>query len=171
MAWEACEANFRYDLLALDRKCYALVCPTKYAMVEPVAGDSREDIDELAASDWEERRRQVYGLFPHWRGSLRPHFGTRHSGFESHDLKTRARAWIALWELMETWTNGRVAAETRTLDAVGMLKKEIQESGSHKLYPPLLRAVLGAGVCISFEFGRNFVEAFRRPPVVPHFLE
>ncbi|KIY65238.1 hypothetical protein CYLTODRAFT_424514 [Cylindrobasidium torrendii FP15055 ss-10] len=70
---------------------------------------------------------------------------------------------------METWTLGRVPPEADTIAAVKSMRKELMR-GSGMSMPKLQAALDLGGSCIAFEFGRNFVEAFRRASVVPHAL-
>ncbi|KIY60904.1 hypothetical protein CYLTODRAFT_481926 [Cylindrobasidium torrendii FP15055 ss-10] len=156
LAWESCEVNFRYDLLALDKQRYSLAEESVFAFSATSGDGLSMTSEELTASTWEERQQRIFGLFPHWESSLAPRLSSQRVGFESQDLRVRVRTWLALWELMETWTLGRVPPEADTIVAVESMRMELMRGPG--------------GSCIAFEFGRNFVEAFRRAPVVPHAL-
>ncbi|KIY60970.1 hypothetical protein CYLTODRAFT_427722 [Cylindrobasidium torrendii FP15055 ss-10] len=167
IAWECCEANFRFEVLRLDSYRYCLVDTLDFSSREPGKDEDRES--ELDASSWDERRNKIFGIFPHWKSKCVPELSDCDGGFASADSKVRARAYLALWELMQTWTRGRVAPLVDSLSAVEDLKVHLHDAReSDSDLDDSFVAV--AGEHIAFEYITNFIDIFKRPPVLPRSL-
>ncbi|KIY63828.1 hypothetical protein CYLTODRAFT_470429 [Cylindrobasidium torrendii FP15055 ss-10] len=131
IAWECCEANFRFEVLRLDSYRYRLVDSLDFSCRGPAEDEYGES--ELDANSWDERRNKIFGIFPHWRSKCVAELSDGSDGFASTDSKVRGGAYLALWELMQTWTRGRVPPLIGSLSAVEDLKVHLHiahESGS-----------------------------------------
>lgn len=173
MAWEACEVNFRMDVLMIDHQRYLLEPEQQYPVDEPEDGEYKDVRHVLAASNWWECHQKVFGLFPHWNASAIPNCAAGHEGFALGDMCEHATAWLSLWELMETWVHERVPPEPVTTAAVEVLVAELDSADSTADFDgreSLRRAVAVAGECIAVEFGRNCVVEYQQAPVVPHVM-
>ncbi|KIY62235.1 hypothetical protein CYLTODRAFT_494772 [Cylindrobasidium torrendii FP15055 ss-10] len=165
IAWECCEANFRFEVLRLDSHRYCLVDSP-----DSRESDKEEDVEsELDASSWDERRNKIFGIFPHWKSKCVPQLYDCNSGFASANSTARARTYLALWELMQTWTRGRVAPLINSLSSVEDLKVHLRDA--HESGLDLTDSVVAvASEHIAFEYIRNFIDVFKRPPILPHSL-
>ncbi|KIY61435.1 hypothetical protein CYLTODRAFT_478621 [Cylindrobasidium torrendii FP15055 ss-10] len=166
IAWECNEANFRFELLRLDRYRYSLKDVDSYSLAEPLSGSLTEGGHGLDAATWDERRNKIFELFPHWQSRCVPEHGERVGGFGHSHPEVRGTVYLALWELMQTWTRGRIVPSAHMPTVVERLTAYLCADDAHDDTD----AVEVAAEQIAFEYIVNFVDVFKRPPVLPRSL-
>lgn len=164
------EANFRCELLDLDRRRYKLRRRVERNICEEVedVSEARDQGSWLDSTSWDERRSKLYALFPHWRSSLAPDVTLAGRGFASPDCGEAGKAVLGLWQLMNTWEDDGVQPDEESVLAVLELEQKLFSStGLSKRHERLLRR---ATEVVSYRYVLNFVDTFGRAPFLPRSL-
>ncbi|KAG7088003.1 hypothetical protein E1B28_012042 [Marasmius oreades] len=143
--WELFEANFRYELVALDHFCY------------------RTDITKS------EREQQVLGYIRHFNNTIIPHsLAAAHSSFGSKSLNTadgKRHALYGLYLVMEGWTGGPGELPRTIRNSTVKQRLDIQQT-------PVVEFLELKD--LEFAFVHHYVSVFRsvfaRAPLLPHTL-
>ncbi|KIY61125.1 hypothetical protein CYLTODRAFT_460114 [Cylindrobasidium torrendii FP15055 ss-10] len=169
-SWEVGEANFRFELLSLDRHRYTLRKPVKESLCEApdsAAYGQSHEWSWLDSTSWDERQSKLYTLFPHWRSSLKPDISLAHKGFASKDFAEAGRAVLGLWQLMGSWKESRIRPDEGSDATLEELERVLLLSLPTSRKSDLL---LSASETVAYLYVANFVDVFRRAPFLPRSL-